>query len=197
MQNLDQEHKHILLCKHFLIIFSTILQIQKLLSSLGGSFLYYADHFKLYSGFCANHIKVQKVLERGVYHLRTSSSLCGFGYTDPSRTIRTKRQKVPSLGFISVLVASLQQRQTGRLKSSWRRGTLPNSTHLRWNPTSSNLCRGSSNIHCCSENSCPSQTLRARSTATSQVPQTLFHGLGGREGHKCWSFCSVIRTGTW
>ncbi len=39
--------------------------IQKLLLSLGGSFLYYADHFKLYSGFCANHIKVQKVLERG------------------------------------------------------------------------------------------------------------------------------------
>ncbi|XP_066170517.1 LOW QUALITY PROTEIN: rho guanine nucleotide exchange factor TIAM2 [Sylvia atricapilla] len=36
----------------------------KLLFSLGGSFLYYADHFKLYSGFCANHIKVQKVLER-------------------------------------------------------------------------------------------------------------------------------------
>ncbi|KAF5900291.1 T-lymphoma invasion and metastasis-inducing protein 2-like isoform X1, partial [Clarias magur] len=39
-------------------------QLKKLLSSLGGSFLYYADHFKLYSGFCANHIKVQKVLER-------------------------------------------------------------------------------------------------------------------------------------
>ncbi|KAF0044548.1 hypothetical protein F2P81_003706 [Scophthalmus maximus] len=38
---------------------------EKLLFSLGGSFLYYADHFKLYSGFCANHIKVQKVLERG------------------------------------------------------------------------------------------------------------------------------------
>lgn len=36
-----------------------------LLFSLGGSFLYYADHFKHYSGFCANHIKVQKVLERG------------------------------------------------------------------------------------------------------------------------------------
>ncbi|XP_056111883.1 rho guanine nucleotide exchange factor TIAM2 isoform X2 [Rhinichthys klamathensis goyatoka] len=36
----------------------------KLLFSLGGSFLYYAEHFKLYSGFCANHIKVQKVLER-------------------------------------------------------------------------------------------------------------------------------------
>ncbi|XP_037394103.1 T-lymphoma invasion and metastasis-inducing protein 2 isoform X1 [Pygocentrus nattereri] len=39
-------------------------QLRKLLFSLGGSFLYYADHFKLYSGFCANHIKVQKVLER-------------------------------------------------------------------------------------------------------------------------------------
>ncbi|XP_072542916.1 rho guanine nucleotide exchange factor TIAM2 isoform X3 [Salminus brasiliensis] len=39
-------------------------QLKRLLFSLGGSFLYYADHFKLYSGFCANHIKVQKVLER-------------------------------------------------------------------------------------------------------------------------------------
>ncbi|XP_045150272.1 rho guanine nucleotide exchange factor TIAM2 isoform X1 [Echinops telfairi] len=39
-------------------------QFRKLLFSLGGSFLYYADHFKLYSGFCANHIKVQKVLEQ-------------------------------------------------------------------------------------------------------------------------------------
>ncbi|KAJ7988887.1 hypothetical protein DPEC_G00313850 [Dallia pectoralis] len=42
----------------------TPLQFKKLLFSLGRSFLYYADHFKLYSGFCANHIKVQKVLER-------------------------------------------------------------------------------------------------------------------------------------
>lgn len=38
---------------------------QKLLLSLAASFLDYADHFKLYSGFCANHLKVQKVLERG------------------------------------------------------------------------------------------------------------------------------------
>lgn len=43
----------------------TLVQFKKLLFSLGGSFLYYAEHFKLYSGFCANHIKVQKVLERG------------------------------------------------------------------------------------------------------------------------------------
>lgn len=47
------------------------LHLQKLLFSLGGSFLYYADHFKLYSGFCANHIKVQKVLERGTYMTHT------------------------------------------------------------------------------------------------------------------------------
>ncbi|KAL0969264.1 hypothetical protein UPYG_G00224700 [Umbra pygmaea] len=47
--------------------FSTLetpVQFKKLLFSLGRSFLYYADHFKLYSGFCANHTKVQKVLER-------------------------------------------------------------------------------------------------------------------------------------
>ncbi|TRY54206.1 hypothetical protein DNTS_030470 [Danionella cerebrum] len=42
----------------------TPMQFKKLLFSLGASFLYYAEHFKLYSGFCANHIKVQKVLER-------------------------------------------------------------------------------------------------------------------------------------
>ncbi|KAB0360927.1 hypothetical protein FD754_005083 [Muntiacus muntjak] len=46
------------------IHFSNLDLPEKLLFSLGGSFLYYADHFKLYSGFCANHIKVQKVLER-------------------------------------------------------------------------------------------------------------------------------------
>ncbi|XP_023807836.1 T-lymphoma invasion and metastasis-inducing protein 2 isoform X2 [Oryzias latipes] len=42
----------------------TLSQFKKLLFSLGGSFLYYADHFKLYSGFCANHIKVQQVLKK-------------------------------------------------------------------------------------------------------------------------------------
>nr|XP_021504633.1 T-lymphoma invasion and metastasis-inducing protein 2 isoform X4 [Meriones unguiculatus] len=45
-------------------VLETPSQFRKLLFSLGGSFLYYADHFKLYSGFCANHSKVQKVLER-------------------------------------------------------------------------------------------------------------------------------------
>ncbi|XP_061480178.1 rho guanine nucleotide exchange factor TIAM2 isoform X2 [Rhineura floridana] len=50
-------------CSDFSVL-ETPSQFRKLLFSLGGSFLYYADHFKLYSGFCANHIKVQKVLER-------------------------------------------------------------------------------------------------------------------------------------
>uniref|UniRef100_A0A3P9I4G0 TIAM Rac1 associated GEF 2a n=1 Tax=Oryzias latipes TaxID=8090 RepID=A0A3P9I4G0_ORYLA len=44
----------------------TLSQFKKLLFSLGGSFLYYADHFKLYSGFCANHIKVQQVLKKAL-----------------------------------------------------------------------------------------------------------------------------------
>ncbi|XP_061899606.1 rho guanine nucleotide exchange factor TIAM2-like isoform X3 [Entelurus aequoreus] len=39
-------------------------QFKKVLLSVGASFLHYADHFKLYSIFCANHVKVQKVLER-------------------------------------------------------------------------------------------------------------------------------------
>lgn len=38
---------------------------QKVLFSLGGSFLYYADRFKLYSAFCASHTKVPKVLAKG------------------------------------------------------------------------------------------------------------------------------------
>ncbi|KAM5334727.1 rho guanine nucleotide exchange factor TIAM1 isoform 5-T7 [Glossophaga mutica] len=37
-------------------------QFKKVLFSLGGSFLYYADRFKLYSAFCASHTEVPKVL---------------------------------------------------------------------------------------------------------------------------------------
>lgn len=40
---------------------------QKVLFSLGGSFLYYADRFKIYSAFCASHTKVPKVLAKGKY----------------------------------------------------------------------------------------------------------------------------------
>ncbi|KAK7925930.1 hypothetical protein WMY93_008240 [Mugilogobius chulae] len=37
---------------------------KKVLFSLGGSFLYYADRFKIYSAFCASHTKVPKVLDK-------------------------------------------------------------------------------------------------------------------------------------
>uniref|UniRef100_A0A8C1XM55 TIAM Rac1 associated GEF 1b n=1 Tax=Cyprinus carpio TaxID=7962 RepID=A0A8C1XM55_CYPCA len=37
-------------------------EFKKILFSLGGSFLYYADRFKIYSAFCASHTKVPKVL---------------------------------------------------------------------------------------------------------------------------------------
>lgn len=59
----------LVLCVHTGVFPPPPISSQKLLFSLGGSFLYYADHFKLYSGFCANHIKVQKVLERGTTHI--------------------------------------------------------------------------------------------------------------------------------
>ncbi|XP_039889134.1 T-lymphoma invasion and metastasis-inducing protein 1-like isoform X1 [Simochromis diagramma] len=39
-------------------------QFKKVLFSLGGSFLYYADRFKIYSAFCASHTKVPKVLAK-------------------------------------------------------------------------------------------------------------------------------------
>ncbi len=39
--------------------------LQRILFSLGGSFLHYANHFKLYSSFCASHSKAQKVLNPG------------------------------------------------------------------------------------------------------------------------------------
>lgn len=105
--NPDQAHKHMLGFTYmFLVIYLfCYFWIQKLLSSLGGSFLYYADHFKLYSGFCANHIKVQKVLERGKRHYRTSYSLCGFNYTYTSRTVRGG--EMPALGFIGFPVVFL------------------------------------------------------------------------------------------
>lgn len=50
-----------------LLVFSKSLfsNFQKVLFSLGGSFLYYADRFKIYSAFCASHTKVPKVLTKG------------------------------------------------------------------------------------------------------------------------------------
>ena len=43
-----------------LIIISTL--FQNVLLSIASAFIYYADHFKLYSLFCASHSKAQKAL---------------------------------------------------------------------------------------------------------------------------------------
>lgn len=36
---------------------------QRVIFSIGGCFLYYMDHFKLYSSFCACHSRAQKILD--------------------------------------------------------------------------------------------------------------------------------------
>ena len=42
-----------------------LLLFQRVLFSIGGSFLYYANHFKVYSSFCASHSRTQKILNPG------------------------------------------------------------------------------------------------------------------------------------
>ncbi|CAG5121636.1 unnamed protein product, partial [Candidula unifasciata] len=43
-------------------ITNDITHFKKVLFSVGGSFLYYANHFKVYSSFCASHSRSQKIL---------------------------------------------------------------------------------------------------------------------------------------
>lgn len=47
--------------KESIIFFCPILK-KGVLFSIGSAFLYYVNHFKLYSSFCASHSKAQKVL---------------------------------------------------------------------------------------------------------------------------------------
>lgn len=86
---------------------------QKLLFSLGGSFLYYADHFKLYSGFCANHIKVQKVLERGTTHILI--------FCIVTRNSMQKQTNPPPLNLASVLLCCVRGSSAAH---GWRFGLL-------------------------------------------------------------------------
>lgn len=44
-----------------------ILFLQNVLFAIGSAFLYYVNHFKLYSSFCASHSKAQKVLHPSKY----------------------------------------------------------------------------------------------------------------------------------
>lgn len=41
--------------------------LQNILFSIGSAFLYYVNHFKLYSSFCASHSKAQKILNPSKY----------------------------------------------------------------------------------------------------------------------------------
>lgn len=45
------------------------MDFQNVLFSIGSAFLYYVNHFKLYSSFCASHSKAQKVLHPSEYQL--------------------------------------------------------------------------------------------------------------------------------
>lgn len=47
--------------------FTDVFWFQNVLFSIGSAFLYYVNHFKLYSSFCASHSKAQKVLHPSMY----------------------------------------------------------------------------------------------------------------------------------
>ncbi|XP_061426822.1 rho guanine nucleotide exchange factor TIAM1-like isoform X2 [Lethenteron reissneri] len=49
-------------------------RLRRALFSLGGTFLYYAEHFKLYSAFCASHSRAQRILAKA----RTEAAFCAF-----------------------------------------------------------------------------------------------------------------------
>lgn len=46
-----------------ILTYNSIAQFRNALFSIGGSFLYYSNHFKVYGSFCANHSKAQKQLK--------------------------------------------------------------------------------------------------------------------------------------
>lgn len=46
----------------FLMTSLSLFYLQNVLFAIGSAFLYYVNHFKLYSSFCASHSKAQKVL---------------------------------------------------------------------------------------------------------------------------------------
>ena len=62
-----------------------------MLLSIGSAFIYYADHFKLYSLFCASHSKAQKALH---------PSKCYRKLTDPSMQKQyTKDKEVEAIQY--------------------------------------------------------------------------------------------------
>lgn len=65
---------------YFRLLNNTIFRLfQNVLFAVGNAFLYYVNHFKLYSSFCASHSKAQKVLHPSEFYialsLRTETSI--------------------------------------------------------------------------------------------------------------------------
>ena len=49
---------------------------QRMMFSVAGTFIYFLDHFKLYSTFCASHCQAQEVLrEYSIYTINDVISL--------------------------------------------------------------------------------------------------------------------------
>ena len=46
--------------------YQDIVQFKSILIKLSNAFKCYTDHFKLYSAFCANHSKAQRVFAEGI-----------------------------------------------------------------------------------------------------------------------------------
>lgn len=69
---------------------TTCLSEQKVLFSLGGSFLYYADRFKIYSAFCASHTKVPKVLAKGKNKHNNHPASCLWWFLLPLSNLRVR-----------------------------------------------------------------------------------------------------------
>lgn len=63
----------------------SIIFLQNVLFAIGSAFLYYVNHFKLYSSFCASHSKAQKVLHPSKCHCQLFHILetnFGFPFAD-------------------------------------------------------------------------------------------------------------------
>lgn len=131
---------------------------QKVLFSLGGSFLYYADRFKIYSAFCASHTKVPKVLAKGKksYGLLREELIRKISSCSGSR-------RSPETFLL------LQRKPTPISRPSWLRETPDSSIRPPWSRTWSNPSREFWSTLCCWRSSTPSPTLTARSTTTWTV----------------------------
>lgn len=149
-----------------------------MLFSLGGSFLYYADRFKIYSAFCASHTKVPKVLAKGkagesllLTHLmgaHQEAEQCCFG------CVLSPRCRSVVCVYLSILWSVetfllFQRKPTLISRPSWPRETPDSNIRPPWSRTWSNPSRGFWSTLCCWRSSTPSLTLTARSTTTWMV----------------------------